>query len=165
MPDPMLERLELLGRDEVTLADENLIGKTNLPPCLLPVVQLRLRMLGIDQGDDGIEQKLLGDFLVHKKSLGHRARVGQARGLHHHPVKVQQTLAALGPKQLQGGAQVLTDGATDTAIAHLHNGLLGIAHQNFVIDVFFSKLVLDDGDLAAVGLGQHTLEQRRLARA
>ena len=38
-------------------------------------------------------------------------------------------------------------------------------HQDLVVDVLLAELVLDHGDLLAVRLGQHALEQRGLARA
>jgi len=60
---------------------------------------------------------------------------------------------------MQGGAQVFSNGATHAAIAHLDNLLLGVADQDVVVNVFFAKLVFNDGDFLAMGLGQHPLEQ------
>ena len=62
-------------------------------------------------------------------------------------------------------AQVLADGAADAAVVHLDDLLLGVLDEDLVVDVLLAELVLDHGDLLAVRLGEHALEQRRLARA
>ena len=122
-------------------------------------------MLGIDQGQDRVQQVALGDLVVHEEGLRHRARIGQAGGLDDDAVEVQQALALLGGQQLQGFAQVLADRAADAAVAHLDDLLLGLGHQDVVVDVFLAELVLDHGDLLAVRFGQDALEQRGLAGA
>jgi hypothetical protein len=89
----------------------------------------------------------------------------QAGGLNHQALKIKLALAPALGQVAQGGAQVFTDGAAHAAIAHLNDLLLGIGNQNFVVDVFFAELVFDHGDLHAMGLGQHPLEQGGFARA
>jgi hypothetical protein len=49
------------------------------------------------------------------------------------------------------------------AVAHLDDLLLRIGHEDVVVDVLFAELVLDDGDLLAVGFAEHPLEQGGLA--
>jgi hypothetical protein len=66
---------------------------------------------------------------------------------------------------LQGGAQVLADGAADAAVAHLDDLFAGVGDEDVVVDVLLAELVLDHGDLLPVRFGQHPLEQRGLARA
>ncbi|MNT11844.1 hypothetical protein D3C72_1467470 [compost metagenome] len=122
-------------------------------------------MLGIHQGDDGVDEVGFGDLLVHEEGLRHRAGVGQAGGLDHHAVEVEQALALLGGQQLQRFAQVFADGAADAAVAHLHDLLLRLGHEDVAVDVLLAELVLDDRDLLAMGLGQDALEQRGFARA
>jgi len=85
--------------------------------------------------------------------------------LDHHPLEVQFALALFLCQIGQGGAQVVTDGAADAAVAHLDDVFLRVCHQDLVVDVFFAELVLDHGDLLAVGFREHALEQRGLARA
>ena len=161
----VLQSVQLLGRDQIGLADEDLVGKAHLTARFLAVVELLGRVFGVHQGQDGVEQKGLGDLVVHEKSLRHRAGVGQAGGLDDDAVKAEQTLAALGGQQLQSHAQVFADGAANAAVAHLDDLLIGIRDQDVVVDVLFAKLVLDHGNLLAVGLGQHALEQGGFARA
>ena len=163
VPDPVLELGQLRLRHQVGLADEDLVGKAELAPRLLAVVELLLRMLGIDQREDRVEQIALGDLLVHEEGLRHRARIGQTGGLDHDALEVEQALALLGRQQLQRAAQVFADGAADAAVAHLDDLLLGVGDQDVGVDVFLAELVLDHGDLLAMRLGQHALEQGGLA--
>jgi hypothetical protein len=97
--------------------------------------------------------------------LGDRAGVGQAGGLDHDAVEAQFALAALFGQVVQRGAQVFADRAADAAVVQLDDLLLGVLHQDLVVDVLVAELVLDHGDLLAVRFGQHALEQRGLARA
>ncbi len=122
-------------------------------------------MFGIDQRQDGVQQVLLGDFLVHEKGLRHRAGIGQPGGFNDHALEVQQALALLGGQQLQGLAQVLADRAADAAVVHLDDVFLGVVDQDLVVDVFLAELVLDHGDFLAVGFGQDALEQCGFAGA
>ena len=124
-----------------------------------------LGMLGVDQRQDRVEQVALGDLVVHEEGLRHRAGVGQAGGLDDHAVEVELALAPLLGQVGQRGAQVLADRAADAAVVQLDDLLLAVVHQDLVVDVLLAELVLDDGDLLAVRLGEHALEQRGLARA
>jgi hypothetical protein len=54
------------------------------------------RVLGVHQRQDGVQQVGLGDLVVHEEGLRHRAGIGQAGGLDHHAVEVEQALALLG---------------------------------------------------------------------
>ena len=161
----MDERVFLGFRYQVRLGQEDLIGKAHLAARFLARVQLLVRVLGIHQRDDGINQACLGNLFVHEEGLRHRARVCKACGFDHDAVKIQQAFAALGSQQLQGFAQVFTDGAADAAIAHLQNLLFRLRLEDVGVDVFFAELVLDHGNLHAVRFMQHTLEQRGFARA
>src|SRR3990167_5441145 len=122
-------------------------------------------MLGIHQGQDGVEQVQLGDLVVHEEGLGDRAWIGNAGGLDHHAFEVQGAVLALLGQIGQRFAQVFTDGAAHAAVVHLNNVFLGVGHENLVVDVFFTELVLDHGDALAVGFGEDTFEQRGLAAA
>ena len=153
------------GRHEVGLADEDLVGEADLAARFLARVELAAGVLGVDQGQDRVEQVALGDLVVHEEGLRHRAGVGQAGGLDDDALEVEFALAALLGQVGQRGAQVLADRAADAAVVHLDDLLAGVGDQDVVVDVLFAELVLDDGDLLAVGFGEHALEQRRLARA
>ena len=159
------QRVDLVRRHQVGLADEDLVGEADLAARLLARVELAFGVLGVDQGQDGVEQVALGDLVVHEEGLRHRAGVGQAGGLDDHALEVELALAPLLGQVGSVRAQVLADRAADAAVVHLDDLLAGVGDQDVVVDVLLAELVLDDGDLLAVGLGQHALEQRRLARA
>ena len=155
----VLQGIEFVSTHQIAFADEDLIGETHLAARFLAVIQGLRRVLGVHQCEDRVEQKTLGNFVIHEKGLRHRAGVGQAGGFNHHAFKVKLTFAFFLGQILQGGAQVFADGATHAAIAHLHNVFFGVGHQNLVVDVFFAKLVFNDGDFQTMRLGQHPLEQ------
>ena len=155
----MHQRLHFVAIHQVGFADEDLVGKTNLPARLLAIVELRGRVLGVHQSEDGVQQVLLGNFLVHEKGLRHRSGVGQAGGLDHHALKIKQALTFFGGQQLQRFAQVFAYRAADATVVHLDNVLVGVVHQNLVVDVFFTELVFNHGNFLSVRLCQHTLEQ------
>jgi len=161
----MDERLHRIGRNQIGLADENLVGKAHLAARLLPLVELLRGVLGVHQGHDRVEQVALGNLVVHEKRLRHRPRIGQPGGLDDHAIEGQQPLAPLVRQQRQRAAQVFADGAAHAAVAHLHDLFLGVGHQDLVVDVFGAELVFDHGDALPVRLGEHALEQRGLARA
>ena len=124
-----------------------------------------MRVFGVHQRDDGVQLEAGGHLVVDEEGLCHRAGVGHTRGLDDHPLEVQFTLAALFGQVGQRGTQVFSDGAADAAVAHLDDLLLGVGHQDVVVDILFAELVFDDGDLLTVGFSQHPLEQGRLARS
>ena len=88
MLQAMNQRIYLVFGHQIALANKNLIRKTHLAASLLAVVQLVGCMLGIHQGEDRIEQILLGNLIIHKKGLRYWARVGQPRGFNHHAFKI-----------------------------------------------------------------------------
>ena len=165
VPESVLQRLQCRRAHQVGLADEDLVGEPDLAPGFLAVIELLVGVLGVHQRQDGVEQVALGDLVVHEKGLRHRAGVGQASGLDHHALEIQFALALLLRQILQGGAQVLADGAADAAVAHLDDLFAGVGDKDVVVDVLLAELVLDHGDLLPVRFGQHPLEQRGLARA
>ena len=92
--------LQGLWRHQVAFADEDLIGKADLALGLLAFVELHRGVFGVDQGQDGVEQKAFGNFIVHEKSLRNRAGVGQASGFYLHALEVEQAFAFFGGQQL-----------------------------------------------------------------
>ena len=161
----MHQRRDFIGTDQIGLADENLVGKADLPACFLAFIELRPGMLGVHQRQDRVEQVALCDFIVHEESLGHRTWIGQARRLDHDAFKFEFALALLLGQIMQCGTQIVTDRAADTAVAHLDDALLRVRHQDIAIDVFLAKFIFNDGYFLAVRLFQHAFEQRRFARA
>ena len=161
--DAVNQRVNGRGVDEVGLADEDLVGKADLPPRFLARVELLVAVLGVDERQDRVEQVALGDLVVHEEGLRHRAGVGDAGGLDHDAVEVELAFALLFGQVAQGGAQVFADRAADAAVVELDDLLLAVLHQDLVVDVLVAEFVFDDGDLLAVGFAENALEQRGLA--
>ena len=54
------------------------IGKSDLVFGLAAVLQAQWQMLGIDQGNDGIQGGFAADIVIHEEGLCHRNRIGKA---------------------------------------------------------------------------------------
>ena len=96
---------------------------------------LALRRGAEAQGRSAIEDLAFGAllaprFLLRAQLLGALVEVGERR------------------------AQVFSNGAADAAVVELDDLLPRILDQDLVVDVLLAELVLDDGDLLAVGFGQ-----------
>ena len=91
--DAVHQRLHLISTDQVGLADEDLIGKTDLATGLLTRVKLGFGVFGVNQGQHRIKQIRTRDLVVHEEGLRHRPGVGKARGFDHHAIKVELAFA------------------------------------------------------------------------
>ena len=119
-------------------------------------------MLGINERDHRIQEVLLGDLVVHEERLCHGAGISQTSGFNDDAVKVDFALAFALCEVLQGGAQILTDGATHATVAHLNDVFSDVTHQNIAVNIFLTELVLDNGNFVAMGLTQNALQKRGL---
>lgn len=159
----MLERFERGGIDEIGLGDEQAVRETDLPLHHFVLVELRVRVFCIDEGDDRVEQEFVGDRVVHEKRLRHGARIRETRRFDHHAVEIERPRLLAVSEVFQRARQIAANRAADAAVAHLDDLLVRFLHEDFVVDVLFAELVLDHGDLHAVLLVQNALEQRGFA--
>jgi hypothetical protein len=60
--------------------------------------------------------------------------------------------------------EIATDGATDAAVVHFENFLIGIDDE-FVVDANLSEFIFDHGDAEAVVFREDTVEEGGLAGA
>ena len=72
-------------------------------------IQLFRRVLGVDHGEDRIEQVVGADVLVGEEGLRHRSGIGHAGGLYHHAVELQRALLALFLERAKNPDQVAND--------------------------------------------------------
>ena len=84
-----LQRGQFFRAHQVGLADQDLVGKANLALRFQARIELLVGVFGIDQGDDRVQQVLLGHRVVHEEGLRHGAGVGQPGGFDYHAVKMQ----------------------------------------------------------------------------
>ena len=117
-------------------------------------------MLGIGDGDDGIERRRGAHRVVHEEGLRHRHRVGQPRGLD------DDGIEATAPFQevFHHPDEVAAHGAADAAVVHLVDFLVGL-HEKVVVDADLTEFVDDHRIALAVVLGEDAVQQRRLAGA
>ena len=165
-PDqPRLELFALLGADQVGLGQQDAVGEAHLLLRLAEIVELLVRVLGVHQRHDGIEQVVVADVLVHEEGLRHRPGVGHAGGLDDDALEIELLRLALGLQFAQDAHQVAAHGAADAAVVHLDDLFARILHQQLVVDAGLAEFVFDDGDALAVLLLEDAVEQRRLAAA
>ena len=165
MQQAVAQGVNIVGGNEIALGDEDGVGKAHLALGLFLLVELHIAVLGVDQRDDGVQQVTAGDLIIHEEGLRDGAGVGYAGGLDDDAVELDLAVVAAREQVGQAGHQVTTDGAADAAVAHLHDLLVTVLHEDVVVDVLFTELVFDHGDLHAVLFGQDALEQRGLTAA
>ncbi|MCY1550091.1 hypothetical protein D9M68_863100 [compost metagenome] len=129
------------------------------------LVQLRHRMLGVDQRDDRIQQVGLADLFIDEEGLSHGRGVGQPGGLDDHAVEARAAVLATRRQLAEDAHQIAAHGAADAAVVHLDDLLALFLHQQFVVDAGFAELVFDHCNLVAVLLLQDAVQQRGLAAA
>ena len=151
--------------DQIGLRQQDAIGESDLLLRLAKIIQLLVRVFGVHQGDDGIEQVIVADILVHEKSLRHRTGVGHAGGLDDDALEIELLRLALRLQFAQDAHQVAAHGAADAAVVHLDDLLARVLHQQLVVDAGLAELVFDDGDAPAVLLLEYAVQERGLAAA
>ncbi len=100
-----------------------------------------------------------GDLGIEEEGLGDRTGIGQAGGLDHHLVEGDLPGAPPRGEIGQGRPQVVADAAAQAAVAELDDLLLAAGDDDLAVDVLLAELVLDDGDLPPVSLGEDAAQQ------
>ena len=146
--------------DEVSLVEQDHVGKGDLVLGLGRVLEPVLEPLGVGHGDHRVEPGLPPDVLIDEEGLRHRRGIGEASGLDDDGVEL-----TLPPHQsLDDADQVAAHGAADAAVVHLEHFLVG-ADDQLVVDADLAELVDDHGVFLAVRLGEDAVEQGGLAGA
>ena len=116
--------------------------------------------LRVDDRDDGVEPEGRPHLVVGEEGLRDGSGIGQAGRLDQDAV--EPVLALEQPAE--DPDEVAAHGAADAAVVHLEELLLAGDHE-LVVDPDLAELVLDDGQLPAVLLGEDAVEEGRLAGA
>ena len=165
----VLDRAQLLFRDEVDLVDDDAVGERDLLHRLVHralgahLVELALDELAVDQRRDAVDAVVVLQHRVGVEGLQDGRRVGEPRRLEEHGVELLPPL--LEAHELLD--EVAAHRAARAAIVH-RDELLGrrdVLGDERLVDVDRAKLVLDHADLLAVLLVQDVVDERRLARA
>mmetsp|Transcript_7837 Transcript_7837/g.24012 ORF Transcript_7837/g.24012 Transcript_7837/m.24012 type:complete len:472 (-) Transcript_7837:26-1441(-) len=164
----LLDRLELGGRDEVDLVEEDPVGEGDLLHRLvdravrLDLVEVRLDVLRVGEADDRVDDEVVVNPLVRLNRGDDRRRVGEARRLEEDAVELLPLLH----EGAERPDQVTPDRAARAPVVHLDQVLLGrhvLPHQ-LLVDVDLPVLVLDHTDPLILLLIQDVVDQRRLPR-
>ena len=92
--------------------------------------------------------------------MHHRRRIGEARGFDHQGVE----LVAVFEELKQAAQEIAAHGATDAAVAHLDDFLVG-RDQQMMIDADCAEFIDDDRDAPAMIGGQDAIEKCGFAGA
>jgi len=74
---PAAQALQLVGANELRLAQKDAIGEPHLLLRLVKIVELLRRMLGIDYGHNGVQGIVRGNVIIDKEGLRNRRRIGE----------------------------------------------------------------------------------------
>ena len=154
---------KLFGADEVGFAKKDAIGEADLLLRLVKGIELLRRMLGVDDGNDGVQRIVCGDLVLDEERLRDRCRVGEPGGLDDDAIERLGLCLAAPTELAKNTHQVTANGAADAAVVHLDDLFGPAVDDQIVIDALFAKLILDDGDALAVAFAQNAVEQRGLA--
>ena len=163
MDDAMAQSLIFGFGNEVFFRHQDPVGKADLFLRLRLLVQRLHAVLGVHDGDHGIQAVVFGDLVIHEKRLAYRARVGHASRFDDDALKVELAVLAALAQIGQRAHEVTAYGAADAAIGQLDDFLVLILHQQIVVDALGPELVFNHGNALAVVFGQNTFEQRRFA--
>lgn len=158
--DDILDHIKFFRGHEVALVDDDDIGEGDLVLGLAAVLQAQRQVLGIDEGDDGVELGLGAHVIIHEEGLGDRHWIGKARRFDDDAVEA----AGTAHQAFDDADQVAAHRATDAAIVHLVDFLVRLDDQ-VVVDADFAEFIDDDRIFLAVIFGENAVEQRRLAGA
>jgi hypothetical protein len=147
------------------LGQEDPVREAHLRPRFIVIVERLRAVLRVDHGHDGVQEVLVVDLLVHEERLRDGARIGKPRGLDDDAVELELSLAPFLPQVAKNAHQVAAHGAAQAPVVHLDDLLFLVLHEDLVVDAGLAELVLDDGDLLAVLLGEDAVEERGLAGA
>ena len=89
--DTTLDCCEAARIDKIDFVDENDVGERELFLRFRRPVDLFQEMLGICDGDDGVERRLATDVLIDKERLRHRRGIREACGLDDNAVEGSAT--------------------------------------------------------------------------
>src|SRR5690606_8799801 len=163
--EPGLQPLARRVVHQVDLREQDPIGEADLLLRLLVLVELLLAVTGVDDGDDRVEQIVVGDVVVDEEGLRDRPRIGHAGGLDDDPLETDLAAIAALAQVAEDPDQVTANGAADAAVVHLDDLLVAVLEQQVVVHALLAELVLDHRDAVAVLFPEDAVEQRGLAAA
>ena len=117
-------------------------------------------MARVHERDDAVEPVTVLHLVVHEERLCHWAGIGEARRLDQHVIELVAPLHQVA----EDADEIAAHGATDAAVVHLEDFLVGVDNQR-VVYADLAEFIFNDGDAFAVVLGENAIEQRGFARA
>jgi hypothetical protein len=141
----------------VGLVEQHDVSEPKLLLRLRRAIELAEQVFCVRNRDDGIELRLAADVFIDKEGLRHRRRIGEPGGFNDdavHPYAPPHEAA-------ENADEIAAHSAADAAVVHLEDFFFGIDDQ-VVVDTDLAEFIDDDGIALAVGLGEDSVQQRRL---
>lgn len=164
--DVFFDLFDVFGRDEILLVENDPISESHLFDGLIGdalcffLLEMEQDMLEIDDSDDRIQSKHVGDFFVHVESLDDGTRVGESSGFDEHQIEFGTPLSEVG----QNANQVTTHRAAHASIVHFKDLFIGVHCDKGIVDSDFAIFVLDDCNTTTVIGSENVIQQSGLAR-
>ena len=123
-------------------------------------VEVLQHVLGVHDGDDGVEAKVVLHLVVGEKRLGDGRRVCEPGGFDQDAV--ERVLAL--EEAAEDADQVAAHGAADAAVIHLEQFLVA-GDDELVVDADLAEFVFDHGEFFAVVFREDAIEEGGFAGA
>ena len=163
--DTATKRSVLGIRDQIFFRNQDAISKANLFLGFLLFVESFHAVFRVDDGDDCVEAVVLGDVIIHEKSLADRTGVGHTGRLDDDALKIQFATFVTFAQVEQGAHQVATHGAAHAAVGQFDDFFFLILNEQVVIDALGSEFIFDHRDTLSVVLRQDAFQERRFSCA
>ncbi len=151
---------QLFRRHEIDLIEQDDIGEGDLIFRFRRIFQPLRQPFGVGDRDDRVEACRLLHVGIDEEGLRDGGRIGEACRLDDDRVELSLALQ----QAFDDADEIAAHRAADAAIVHLENFFVG-ADDEIIVYADLAEFIDDDGELAAVRLGQNTVQQSGLARA
>jgi hypothetical protein len=158
--DSSFEGIELGGRHEIRLVEQDHVGKANLLHGFVIAVEMLGNVFRVDDGHDRVEPEALLDFVVSEKRLRHGGWIRHASRLDQNAVQ----LVFAFQQPAENTNEIAANTAADAAVVHLEQLFLALNDQ-LMIDADFAEFVFNHGELFAVVLSENPVEERGFSSA
>src|SRR6202161_2858936 len=130
----------------------------------MKLVELTVRMLGVDDGYDRVQRVIGGDVFVDEEGLRDWSWISQTSRLDNNPIERTRLCFTSLPQIAEDTNEVAPHSAADAAVVHLDNLLAVTENENIVVDASLPEFILDDGNSLTVPLLKDAVKQRGLSR-
>lgn len=165
--DTVLHFLELIGRHQIDLVQNNTIREGNLVLGFIDVavrlllIKMDTNMLGVNQAHDAVNAEVILQQRVGVEGENNGGRIGQTSRLQENALEI----LSAADQHSKGSHQIASDRAANAAIIHGNNVFLGsqILADQSIINSNFSKLIFNNTNLPLRLFTKNVIDQSGLS--